>query len=276
VFTLLAYQNGSVGVNASNTDLTAIDPEWTVFNSHYIFTDQLKLLASFLHGASVTKGRYQAPKFNAFGEFTVFNANRNANVPANPIIDDYRYSPIDLPMNEEMQFQVSGNLGASTERDQAFMFVGTPDWRMQLDEGLFTQVHNFSFTVTPTVGNWSGGQAVTFNQKPLGGVWGIKAMVIQGTNADAFRVIFPRSRLYSGRRPRPGGIIQNAVGDVPMIQAGAFPFGFGMFGYWHTFEPFTVEVFGITASSTTYQGWVWETYYGADPSMLTQKISQNY
>jgi hypothetical protein len=129
-----------------------------------------------------------------------------------------------------------------------------------------------SFTVTPTINVWSGPQIVTFSQSLRGGVYAIVGATLQGTNAAAFRIIFPRYRLYHGRKLRPGLPVQTAIGDTLSNQIYPWQLQLGEWGRWHTFEPPTVEVLGTTAAGTTYQGFWWLVFLGEDVSQLSQGL----
>src|ERR1044072_1494449 len=208
-FGTLVYSAAAAGTNQSNLDLTAItDPDFTVRNSHYIFTESYRLLGAMGVGASLTRGRIQVPTINAVGEAVLWSANRSATVPSNPQWDNYYDVPLQLPTNEELQIQYSNNLGAATEQEQVLLWIVTDDWNANIPRGRQLLTVRASFTLTPTVNAWSGGQALTLSQSLRGGVYAVVGCVVQGTNAAFFRIIFPRYRLYRGRKLRPGGPMQ--------------------------------------------------------------------
>lgn len=271
-FCLLANYNGSVGINASNTKLNAVtDPEFTQDgNSNWKFTEDYKLYAASLVGASVTKGRFQAPHWNAWAEFDIFSANRNAGPPSNPFVDWYSLLAPPVPKYESFEVDVSGNLGAATEIDSAFLCLMAADGFWPLPTSGIPFLTTFTFTVTPTAGAWSAPQAITFTQSLRGGVYSVIGCVLQGANSDYFRWIFPRYRMYNGRRLRPGWMLQGAIGNVPSLQLQDAPGRFGEWGRFWTQELPQLEVLGRTASSTTYTGFVWLVYLGEDQSLVTQ------
>lgn len=275
-FALLDYNGAAVGVNASNTDLSAVtDPDFSQRNNHYIFTEQYQLLGAMMVGANVTRGRFQVPTWNALGEVILFNANRSLQPPSNSQWDWYGPMGPMIPQKEEFQCQVSNNLGAGTEQENIALLLATNDWSANIPRGLTTGVSvggvfpvRVSFTVTPTINVWSGGQALTFSQSLRGGAYSVVGATVQGTNAAFFRMIFPRYKLYNGRKLRPGGPIQNAVGDFINSQIQPWMIGLGEWGRFHTFEPPTIEVLGTTAGAITYQGFLWLVYLGPDESLL--------
>ena len=115
----VVYSQAAAGTNQTNLDMAAIsDPDFSIRNSHYIFTESYRLLGILPVGASLTRGRIQVPTINAIGEMALWGANRSASVPSNPQWDNFYNMPLQLPMNEELQIQYSNNLGASTEQEQ--------------------------------------------------------------------------------------------------------------------------------------------------------------
>jgi hypothetical protein len=215
VFHLLNYNVAAAAAGATNVDLAAaVDDAVSQRNGHYIFTDRYNLLATIPIGASLTKGRFQIPTWNAVGQMDIFNVNRSLNPPANTQYDSWFNYPIALPSNEEIQVQLSNNLGAATEIENCGLLIGTPDWSVtQQSTSMVPPILlvDATFTVTPTLNNWSGGQALTLTQNLRGGVYAVAGAMLQGSNAAFFRIIFPRAKMYGSRKLRPGWIVQNAV-----------------------------------------------------------------
>lgn len=270
-FQTLVYNASAAAAGATNTDFTAAtDPDFSQRNGHYIFTESYRLLSSAVIGANVTRGRYQVPTWNAIGEFVLFNANRSLQVPSNPQYDWWIGRQPAIPQNEEFQVQVSNNLGAATEIENVVLTLITDDWSANVPPGRLIIPIRASFTVTPTLNAWSGPQILTFSQSLRGGVYAVVGGTVQGTNAIAWRIIFPRFRLYHGRKLRPGSLIQTAVGDVVGNQFDPWIMQYGEWGRFHTFEPPTIEVFGTVAGSITYQAFLWCVYLGEDISQLSQ------
>lgn len=268
-FALLNYNVTAATAGATNVDLTAAtDPDFTARNGHYTFTEPYKLGAIMPVGVSVTTGRFQSPTWNALGEWTIFNANRAISPPANPQWDSYMPVPPPLPMNEEFQVQLSNNLGASTELENAGLLVLTNDWSPAIPRGIATGIFKATFTVTPTLNAWSGGQAITLSANLRGGVYVVVGATVQGAHSAFFRIIFPRYRLYMGRKLRPGMPIQTAIGDQTSSQMMPWAMAMGEWGRFHTFELPQIEVFGTAATSTAYVAFLWLVYLGEDPSLM--------
>lgn len=270
-FELLVYNAPTAGINASNLDMVAAnDPDFSQRNGHYVFTERYRLHSAALVGASVTRGRFQVPTWNAVGEAVLFNANRALTPPSNPQWDSYESYPPQIPMNEEFQVQTSNNLGASTEIENAVLRLIPDDWNENLPASSKVPpiiTVRTSFTVTPTINAWSGPQSLTFAQSLRGGVYSVCGAVLQGANAVAFRLIFPRTKMYHNRKLRPGGLAQTAIGDVVSNQFDPWLLHMGEWGQFHTFEPVQAEVFGTAASNTTYQLFLWLVWLGESASL---------
>lgn len=269
----VVYNLSAAAAGATNSDMSAAtDTEISQRNSHYVFTERYRMLAAALVGASVIRGRYQVPRWNAIGEATIFNANRALQPPSNPQWDSFIAYPPEVPQNEEFQVQASNNLGASTEIENCVIQLAPDDWNNNLDRGDYSFPVRASFTVTPTLNAWSGGQILTFSQSLRGGTYAILGTVVQGSNSVAWRWIFPRNRLYHGRRLRPGGLIQNAIGDSIANALPHYVFAWGTLGYFASNELPTLEVFGTAASSTTYQCFIWIAHLSDDINVLNRYV----
>lgn len=270
-FVLLNYNVAAATAGASNVDLTAAtDADFSQRNGHYIFTESYRLVATIPIGASITKGRYQAPSWNAVGQFDIFNVNRSLTPPSNTQLDSYLHYPVKMPVNEEFQVQLSNNLGAATEIENAALVLITDDWSAQQQQTSMMPpliCVDATFTVTPTLNAWSGPQALTFTQSLKGGVYSVASAILQGGNSAFFRLVFPRTKLYQGRKLRPGFIVQNAVGNVPSDILRPYMIALGEWGQFHTFEPVQCEVFGTAAVSTAYTLFLWLVYLGPQSSL---------
>jgi hypothetical protein len=269
----LAYSASAAAAGSTNVDFAAAtDADFSQRNTHYIFTEPYKLLGTISVGASLTRGRFQVPTWNAIGEFTLFRANRSATVPSNPVGDLFLAASPPVPLNEEFQVQWSNNLGSGTEQEQTIVLLGTTDYTQNVPAGKLPINVRASFTVTPTVNAWSGPNVITLSQSLRGGVYAMVGGFVQGTNAAFWRVIFPRYKLYHGRKLRPGWVVQNAIGDVPFFSYNLGSWWPGEIGRFHTFELPQFEVFGVTATSTTYQIFMDLVFIGEDVSQLSQGL----
>lgn len=250
-----AFNASAAAAGASNVDFTFVtEPVLRGQNSHLILTAALKLLGVTLVGASVIRGRWQIPKWNFYGEPTIYSANRGLQPVANPQWDLWGEAGPILPQNQEIQLQVSNNLGAATEQENGILQLAPPNWSRAIGEApLFSFWTRATAAITPTINAWSGGTALTLAQSLLGGTYGIRRVVVQGTNAAAFRLILARPLNYQGYPLRPGDLIQNAVGDQLSYQVQPWNSPWGRWGYFNTLELPQLEVLGTTAGAITYQ-----------------------
>lgn len=267
----LVYNLSAAAAGATNSDMTAAtDTEMSVRNSHYIFTERYRMLAAALVGVSVIRGRIQVPKWNSVGEFVLFNANRALQPPSNPQWDDYRSIAPEIPTNEEFQVQASNNLAMMTEVENCVVQIADDSWTQNIDRGEQTMMIRATSAITTVANVWTGAQAITLSQSLRGGVYAIVGTAVQGTNAVAYRWIFPRNKLYHGRRLRPGGLMQTAIGDNLSNNTPPWLMPWGVQGYFHTFELPSIELFGTAAATVTYQIFFMIVRLGEDPSILNR------
>ena len=176
-------------------------------------------------------------------------------------------SPMKVPLREEFQMLVTD--GAS-ETPDVFLWLATDDWTQNLPQGRMTIPVRVTATITIVGHAWSALGALTFEQSLRGGVYAVVGAMFQGTHMTAFRLVFPRFRLYHGRKLRPGALAVNAIGDKEDPQMTWNRFIFGEWGRFHTFELPQLEITGNTAGSTTIEGRLWLVYLGEDDSLISQ------
>lgn len=272
-FTLLNYNNSVAGVNDSNVSMTAaVDQEFPQDGSgNYRFSEDYQLLGVALVGASVTKGRFQVPHWNALAEFDIFAANRSLKFPANPFIDWYRPRTIPIPKFESFKVQESNNLGASTEIENCLLWIMAADglWPLPSSGIPFKTIATLA-TFTPTINAWSAPQPLVLAQALRGGVYAVIGAVFQGDHTVAARLIFPRYRMYNGRKLRPGTLVQNAVGNAPSFQLQREAGILGEWGRFWTQEPPQVEVFATAATNPAMTIFLDLIYLGEDQSLAYQ------
>lgn len=267
-FALLGYQ-GTPGVNAASFDLSALtDPDFSQRNNHYIFTEQYALLHAYHQEASATRANFSCPTWNALGKANIWPVNVTSTVLSPPRIDTRWDYPARIPYNEEFQFQVSNNLGSSTEQAYGFIWIITSDFSRNIPRGALPIMVRCTATYNPGSVVWSGPQALTFEQSLRGGVYAVVGAECQAASVIAFRLIFPRYKLYNGRKLRPGFLCQNAVGDLIWPQAFDGPMALGEWGRFHTFEPPQMESIMTTGASTTHELRLWLVFLGEDVSLL--------
>jgi hypothetical protein len=272
-FGVLAYNATAAAAGASNVDLTAAtDPDFSARNGHYIFTEDYNLWGVSALETSWTAGRFQVPSWNAIGQFSIFSGNRFLALPANTQLDVWEPYQPPIPKLEELQVQASNNLGAATEISNALIWIATPDFSKNLPRGRLPILVTATLTVTPTLNAWSGGNAISLSTSLRGGVYAVIGATVVGANACWFRIIFPRYRLYRGRKLRPGGFLQKAVGDVFYNQSYPWVMNMGEWGRFQTFELPQIDLFGTVAGAITYTAFLWLVYLGEDLSLLEQGL----
>lgn len=274
-FALLAYQ-GSPGVNAASFDLTALnDPDFSQKNGHYIFSERYQIISLAHFEASATRANLSAPTWNALGKANIWPVNVSANVPSPgpPRVDERFSYPMPVPINEEVQFQVSNNLGAATEQAWGLIQVCTTDFSRNLPKGQMPIMVRATATYNPGSLVWSGPQSITFEQSLRGGVYAVVGAECQGAALIAFRLIFPRYRLaYGVRKLRPGWMCQQAIGDLIYPQQMTGPMAWGEWGRFHTFEPVQMESVMTTGANTTHELRLWLVFLGEDVGLLQQGL----
>lgn len=272
----IVYNASAAAFGAENLFTAASDPDVTSQSGAYIFTGDYKLLAAALVGASVQYGRYDVAEWNGRGRPNIFAANRGLNPPADAIYDYYYPNPPALPKNQVINVRVQNNLGASTEIENAILQIATPDWSLNQPPGMWDIILRATVTATPTLNAWQESLALTFDASPLGGVYAVLGAIVEGGNAAAWRLNFPRTRLYGGRRLRPGGLVLSTWGNTP-INGVRDPFAmFGVLGAFHTFEPPTLGLFGTAAASTPYTVFLKCRFLGQQESLLDQFVNTAY
>jgi hypothetical protein len=252
MFTTLAY-TGTPGVNAVNFDLTAAtDPEISQRNGHYIFSEFYDVMAAFYLETSALRASFQVPEWNQYTRFNIWPPNRSIVTPTNPQLDFWLEKRPRLSINEEIQLQVSNNLGAATEQATVFLWLypaGYPqekEWKPIIPPGrkdvnakinipILEVRANFT-TATITANAWSGLGAITLEQGLRSGTYALVGAQGQGTGIQAGRWVFPRAPVAQGRRLRPGFLINQSIGDVPMDCTPYQQFVWGEYGRFNTFE----------------------------------------
>lgn len=282
MFGLVAW-GGSQTAGQENAINSIPDPDITTQNNNFIFTGPYQLLSDLAVGASVEYGRYSVAQWNGWGKPNIFAVNRNANPTAPIWWHDYMMQRLSLPQNQQIQPYLTNNLSTGTENETLLWRIATPDWSRNVPAlqtvptgGSQVFIARATCTVTPAVNSWVMNNAITFDQTPLGGVYAVLGAQCVGANGIAFRVAFPRTRMYLGRRLRPGGIVLPTFGSLPPL------FGYddfahlGVWGAFHTFEPPTFDILGSAATSTTYNIFLLLGYLGEPVSLLDQFVQTNY
>lgn len=251
-FHLLIYDGTATSTTTAGDLTAATDPVFTQRNSHITLTDDLKLLAVKMAGGGLTRGTIKMPTWNAQ---TLFNIDplEQSSVTLSPsrVMNLESLRPT-LAQDEEIQFQVSGEVNAN-DTVTVGAWVGTPGWSRNIPKGMGPlSVFCARVTAAPVLANraWSALASLTFEQGLRAGIYAIVGSHWTGANVLYHRIQFPRSTMYNGRALRPGDIVNNAVGDLPWYQYGEMASPFGVWGKFHTFELPQIEFWSQTRSDT--------------------------
>ena len=271
--TLLVYTGNNAGP-ANNFDLTAAtDPNFSIRNGHYIFTENYRALYLTAQSAHITDATIRSPLINALSTdgLRIASFQKKAGVGGVPtLFDNWTQMPIQVPTMEEVQFLASTG---TAEQQWGFMSLGTPDWNRNLPSGVPIMLEATTASFTPTVNVWSADQALVFNSNPRGGIYAVIGASCQfAADLLAFRLNFPRTKLYNGRKLLPGWFAQDAVGSFEDVLTQVNRFHLGVWGYFHTFEPPLVEVFPSTSAAMTPIIRLWCIYMGQDLNQLNQLV----
>lgn len=254
-FHMIAYTTAFSG-SATNQDMTAAtDSEISQRNSHYILTEDYKMLFATYFGATATRLNILAPSWNQVTKFNVWPPMRAVTVPSAPYVDNWTSYPPPMPQNEEIQFQASDT---AAEQCTAFAALAPSNWTRNVPQGkmpLPVMEARINFTAASITQNlWSGLQSITFEQSLRGGTYSLVGAEIQGANLLAARFVFPRAPIYKTRKLRPGVICQNAIGDTPIVNRLHGPLWLGELGRFSTFEPPQMEFWINTTGTPAIEG----------------------
>lgn len=281
MFHLLDYNllNGAADVNVDMLAVT--DPTFTRRGgsngtAHYIFTERMNLLGAW-HGQSLpTNLRFNVPTWNAYGQHTLrpLTDTTTLVMPSPMWVDDYRDSPLQLPVNEEIALQES-NAGAGTLQANTLLWIAPPDWTNRPPASGFRITIPFTASVVGSLGAWSADTAITPAQNLREGIYAINGATAFDAAATptqiAFRLNFPSAPLYAGQfKLYPGDLIFSPRAAIP-IQSGQ-----ARWGRWGNFSSFNlpqIQCLAVAAGTRTITLLLDCTYLGSSNNMglLTQQ-----
>lgn len=268
MYQILAYQ--AIANAGLLTDMVAIPDSsfsargGTAGAAHWIFTEQYDLCAIMGAGATITQLQLFDSTYNAINIPQVYPINLALTPLTNPNVMDLRRQPWPLPMNEEIAMQCSGG-GGGAEDDYALIWIrpsnnqGTPPVAPNTltTPRLFAAVSTVS---TAVINTWSQFSPITFTNPLKGGAYQCNGAYWISTKALAFRMNFVKAPLYNGRKLFPGGLVENAYGNVP-LKAGED--WMGPMGRFNNFELPQVSFLNSSANaSRTLLGILDLTYLG--------------
>lgn len=234
-------------------------------NSNLILSEPYNLLAAYAIGVDMTRARFNNVALTTRGVPHLWPITRSATVVSRPRITDLRDMPLKLPVNEEIIMEVSQDGPAmGTSQSSVVAWVGKPDFKRNIPRGHMFRVRA-TVVITAGAENAFTALATPVMERDLfGGVYSVVGAHLVAANGIAFRMFFPRQPCIEGRQHRPGGLVQNAIGDHPWE---AQDMGFGEWGRFHTFEPPQVQVLSDAAGGT-YELRLNVVFLGEDQSLL--------
>jgi hypothetical protein len=225
---------------------------------HFIFTDQLQLLAAAALGATITQAQIYSPTLIPYGLLNVWPLNTAITPASFPRILNFTMRPFVIPTNEQIQALVSDS---AIDTYSVHLWVApVSSWNQNQVRGQYRSILKLTAATALLTQLWTGPQALTFQNIPKGGWYAVNAAWCFCATARSFRLYFPRAPTVSGRQLRPGGLVSHARGD--MVKPG-FDESLGLWGAFHTFEPVQAEYFGDAAGAATQELYLDVDFLGA-------------
>lgn len=251
----------------TNADVPAIlDEVLTRRNSHLIFTEPYDLLCLASIGQFLTRARFGNAALTQKGSNHIWPLERSATVPDMPQVYDVRDNPLRLPLNEEITIEATTDGPAMGTAQVAFVMLLAPSpYTRTVPVGLDRFLTRATAVVPAgTETSWTALTEITFERDLLNGVYSVVGANVVAPNAIAFRLRFPDSPAINGKQLRPGGLVQNAIGDSPLsLQR----YGMGEWGRFHTFSPPEIQI-AADAVGGTYEIRLDLIYLGSDLGLV--------
>lgn len=227
-------------------------------NNHPVFSEDYEIVGATAVGASLTAAQLDSPTIDAFNPMQIYPINNALKNVANPNVMDLRASPIKVPLNEELKFQIAGGAGGA-EPDLGVVWLraaggGAQDYPIQkstLTNPRFLAIG--TCTLVFTAGVWSAQAAFNFTNPLRGGIYQVNAFWLVAANGLIYQINFPRMPMYQGRKIYPGNLCDQVYGNQIMRFGGNWLGGLGRF---NSFEGFNVRVLAnTTTGSAAYTGY---------------------
>lgn len=250
-FHLLA-SNGSATASVSNLALAGVaDPEFTRqgSGSSFRFSEEYDLIMNLALGTHMTDMRLNMPTVNAIARHHVRPLNQVAQtIPSNPQVQDLRDYPLRLPVYEDFVAETSKESTSETVVHTLLSWIAPAGgFNRNLPRGERRIVLRATASAAGTAAVWGALASLTFAENLRNGWYAIVGVQCFDAGTIAFRLNFAKPFIANGRKLRPGGICEEAIGNVPLqLQMG----GLGEWGRFHSSEPPQVEILAnATASS---------------------------
>jgi hypothetical protein len=267
---ILVYAAPAITASGVNYDLTAQpDPSFTrrggaTGNQHFIFTEPYNLMATAIHETTNVGGQIFDATLNAINIPQIYPPNLGIVPPSNPQVYDLRDYPMPLPVDEEIQYQLSSGNSGGTEPGYAIIWIRPMgDSQMPImPSPQYPRVKAiFTVTTTLTIGAWGPLSQITLTNPLKGGTYQVLGVQLVAAHALCFRITFVRPPTNASGRPlRPGAMVENAFGNIPLAKGLGW---MGPYGSFNNFELPQIEVYGTTTeTSATYTGFMDLIYTG--------------
>ena len=248
----------AITINETNFVAQGSVPNW-------IFTEPYDLAAMTAIGATLAQAQIFDATYQAVNIPQLYPVIFGGIVPpSNPNVVDLRNQPWPIPMNEQFGMQLA-NAAGGAEDDYGLIWIvpsGSAPWLTAPPTptlGAPRVYAQISASIVLTEHVWSPFVTIAFTSTLKGGAYRVNGCYWVIPHALAFRHSFPKMPLYNGRKLTPGGLVENAYGNVPLKQGAGW---MGVHGAFNYFEPFQVSALGTTTEGAT-------TYYGiADMSYM--------
>lgn len=249
----------------ANSDVEAVADEILQRrNSHLIFSEPFDLLAAMPFGTTLTRLRFANPSLIVRGPNHLWPITRSLTNVSRPHLQDFRDMPLRMPLNEEITLEATTD-AIGPINTGAVLWFGKPQWRRTLPPNVDQlMVRATAVVAAGSETTWTALATLAFERDLFNGVYSVVGASVVAANARAFRLDFPSQRVVEGRKLRPGGLVEDAVGDFPWP---AQHLGLGEWGRFHTFEPPSIQVLADAAGGT-YEARLTVAYLGQDVGLL--------
>lgn len=234
------------------TDVPAVaDANFSIRNSHYIFSEPYNMLAAAFLAATGTALQSNIPHWNYVNPHQIYPGNLSLTVPANVQVADYRAWPMPMPIGEEIAWQASDS---GSEQFTMFTWAGTTGWKQQRPSGIMRTTALATCSYTSVANTWGADAVLTITSQLRSGTYIVLGAQCQRTNGLAFRLNFTRSPMYLQKRKLiPGDLCINTYSGVPNHLG---PDWLGVWGAFNTVEFPLLEVFATASATATATLWL--------------------
>lgn len=243
----VAAYSESLG-SVTDSDINAAqDDVYITRNSHLIFTEPTNLLALYGGSTTLTRARFGNQGLQQKGRVHLWPLARTDTIPSRPKLMDFTDRPMAIPLNEELTIEASTD-AVGPVIVNFVLWLGDPRWSDRLPSGRDRFITRATAVVVAGAASaWTALASLVFERDLLNGVYAVVGAHCVAANAVAFRLRFPDQAPAGLKQLRPGGLVQNALGDFPWEKQDA---GFGEWGRFHTFNPPQIQTFEDTAGGT--------------------------